>query len=100
MSIFGKLIILLNVIFLILFVFGSYFVYDLFRQPSEQITHLTSSNWFVFTIDVQHFNYQNGTVVPTSGIMSYPNVPSILFWVYLMLITNIVIMKFKLWYCA
>jgi hypothetical protein len=70
-----------NVVLLMVFAFGSQYLETLFYQPTYHSTHLTRTEYGLFTLTVQDWNYVNGAFTPTSDSITYPNYPAILFYV-------------------
>lgn len=76
---------LVNIGFFVLFFFGSQYQFDTLRQSG---LHLTWTTWNFYSYQVWTFNYSlpvqsTATVVtPTSDIITYTNIPSLVFWMY------------------
>jgi hypothetical protein len=71
----------INVVLLAIFAFSSLYLESLFFQPSYHSTHLTRTEYGLFTLTIQDWNYTNGAFIPTSDSIIYLNYPAILFYV-------------------
>lgn len=93
MSRFLVVFLIINIIFIIIFVFGSWYLINAFSFSfsTYQPTHFTRASWDIFTVSVQNFVYDNGALTPVSGVMIYPNIPAILLWTYLLVISPLLI---------
>jgi hypothetical protein len=76
---------LFNFAFFVIFFLGSYYQNNLIDQAG---IHLTWTSWSFYSFTIQRFNYQLGqqatyaSIAPTTNAVSYPNIPSFVFWVY------------------
>jgi hypothetical protein len=73
----AKIAILTNGILLSLFVYSSFWIWDLVRSTEN---HLVTSSWGVFSVLVRWYGY-NGSAVTT--FWNYPNYP---FWIFIVLV--------------
>jgi|GEM_PF-2919104 hypothetical protein len=71
----------LNVVFFVFFVSSSLYLENLFAQPTYHATYLTKTEYELFTIRIQYWNYTDGAFIPTTDLLTYPNYPAILFYV-------------------
>ncbi len=79
------LILVVEAIVGLVIIVTAHFQTDLYSQTSYQTIHLTQTEWDIITIRVQDWTYSptNGTAIPTSGFVTYPNYPFIVLWFFL-----------------
>jgi hypothetical protein len=71
----------INLVLLAIFAISSIYLESLYFQPSYHSTHLTRTEYRLFTLAIQDWNYINGAFIPTSDSVIYLNYPALLFYV-------------------